>query len=53
MEGKAEDGENDGNAGFEDEGGRVPNLSRMFKSRLQKLVDRADDECVSSHVFIS
>ena len=54
MEAKAGDGENDVDAGSGDEGGKkkTPNLSRMFNSRPQKLADRADDECVSSHIFI-
>ena len=55
MEAKGGDGENDGDAGSGDEGGKkkkTPNLSRMLKSRLQKLVDRTDDECVPSHIFI-
>jgi len=55
VEAKAGDGKNDGDAGSGDEGGKkkkTPNLSRMLKSRLQKLVDRTDDECVSSHIFI-
>ena len=54
MEGKIEDGENDGDAGSRDEGGekKTPNLSWMLKSCLQKLVDRAGDECVSFHIFI-
>jgi len=55
VEAKAGDGENDGDAGSGDEGGKkkkTPNLSRMLKSRLQKLVDRTDDECVPSHIFI-
>jgi len=53
VEAKAGDGESDGDTGSGDEGGKkTPNLSLMLKSRLQKLVDRADDECVSSHIFI-
>jgi hypothetical protein len=47
----AADAENDGGAGSGDEGGKkkkTPNLSRMLKSRLQKLVDKTDDECASS-----
>jgi len=46
VEAKAGDGENDGDAGSGDEGGKkkkTPNLSRMLKSRLQKLVDGTDD----------
>ena len=56
VEAKAGDGENDGDGGSGDEGGKkkkTPNLSRMLKSRLQKLVDRTDDECVPSYIFIS
>lgn len=48
---KAAEVENDGDAGSGDEGGKkkkTPNLSRMLKSRLQKLVDKAGDECASS-----
>ena len=53
MEAKAGDGENDGDAGSGDEGGKkTPNLSLMLKSRLRKLVGRSDDECVSSRIFI-
>jgi len=55
VEAKAADAENDGDPGSGDEGGkrrRIPNLSRMLKSRSQKLVDKADNECVSSHIFI-
>ena len=55
VEAKAADAENDVDAGSGDEGGKKkkpPNLSRMLKSRLQKLVDKTDDECVSSHIFI-
>jgi len=47
-EAKAVDVENDGDAGSGGEGGKkkkTPNLSRMLKSRLQKLVDKTDDEC--------
>ena len=55
VEAKAGDGENVGYAGSGDEalreGGRRHPISLMFKSRLQKLVDRTDDECVSSHIF--
>ena len=55
MEVKAADAENDRDPGPGDEGGkkrRISNLSRMLRSRLWKLVDKADDECVSSHIFI-
>ena len=55
VEAKAADVENDGDPGSGDEGGKkkkTPNLSRTLKSRLQKLVDKTHDECVSSHIFI-
>ena len=54
MEAKAVDAENDGDPGSGGEGGKkvTPNLSRMLKSRLQNLVDKADHECVSFHIFI-
>jgi len=43
----------DGDAGSGDEGGKkTPNLSWMLQSRLQKLVDRTNDEWVSSYIFI-
>jgi len=47
VEVKAADAENDG-------GGekKTPNLSRMLRSRLQKLVNKNDDGCVSSYIFI-
>ena len=48
-EAKVADAENDGDVGSGGEGGKkkkTPNLSRMLKSRLQKLVDKTDDECV-------
>ena len=55
VEAKAGDGENVGYAGSEDEalreGRRRHLISLVFKSRLQKLVDRTDDKCVSSHIF--
>jgi len=52
VEAKAGEGENDGDAESGDEGGKkTPNLSLMLKSGLQKLVDRTDDECVSSHIL--
>ena len=47
-EAKAVDVENNGDAGSGGEGGKkkkTPNLSRMLKSRLQKLVDKTADEC--------
>lgn len=47
METKAADVENDRDGGSGDEGGKkkkTPNLSRILKSRLQKLVDKTDDE---------
>ena len=49
MEAKAGDGENNGDTESGDEGGKkkTPNHSRMLKSRLQKLVDKTDDECIS------
>ena len=50
-EAKAVDVENDGDVGSGGEGGKkkkTPNLSRMLKSRLQKLVDKTDDECAPS-----
>lgn len=53
-EAKAADAENDGDAGSGDEAGKkkkTPNLSRVLKSRLQKLVDKTADECVSSCDF--
>lgn len=31
---------------------KTPNISWMLKSRLQKLVNRSDDEYVSSHIPI-
>jgi chromatin structure-remodeling complex subunit RSC4 len=55
VEAKTADAENDGDPGSGDEGGKKkkpPNLSRTLKSRLQKLVDKTDDECVPSHIFI-
>jgi len=55
VDAKAVDAENDGDPGSGDEGGKKkkpPNLSRMLKSRLQKLVDKTDDECVSFRIFI-
>ena len=55
MEAKTADAENDGDVGSGDEGGKKkksPNLSRILKSRLQKLVEKTDDECASSHVLI-
>jgi len=49
----AADAENDGGPGSGDEGGKkTSNLSRLLKSRLQKLIAKADDECVSFHIFI-
>ena len=55
VEAKAGDGENVGYAGSGDEAlreGRRRHLtSLVFKLRLQKLVDRTDDKCVSSHIF--
>ena len=50
VEAKAGDGENNGDTESGDEGGKkkTPNHSRMLKSRLQKLVDKTDDECISS-----
>ena len=48
---RAVDVENDGDVGSGGEGGKkkkTPNLSRMLKSRLQKLVDKTDDECAPS-----
>jgi len=54
-EAKTADAENDGDAGSGDEGGRrkkTPNLSRMLKSRLQKLVDKTADECAFSRTLI-
>jgi len=45
------DVENDGDPGSGGEGGKkkkTPNLSRMLKSRLQKLVDKTDDEFAPS-----
>ena len=53
-EAKAADPENDGDAGSGDEAGKkkkTPNLSRVLKSRLQKLVDKTADECASLPVF--
>ena len=50
-EAKAVDVENDGDVGSGGEGGKkkkTPNLSRMLKSRLQKLVDKTDDEWAPS-----
>jgi hypothetical protein len=50
-EAKAADPEHDGDGGSGEEGGKkkkTPNLSRMLKSRLQKLVDKTDDECAPS-----
>ena len=55
MEIKAADMENDRDGGSGDKGGKkkkTPNLSRILKSRLQKLVDKTDDECVSTQIFI-
>jgi len=55
VEAKVADAENDGGPGPGDEEGKklkTPNLFRMLKSRLQKLVDKTDDECVSSYIFI-
>ena len=54
VDARAGDEESDGDTGSRDEGGKkkTPNLSRMLKSRLQKLVDKTDDECVSSHTSI-
>ena len=52
-EAKAADADNDGDAGSGGEGGKkkkTPNLSRMLKSRLQKLVDKTDDECAPSSI---
>lgn len=52
-EAKVVDPENDGDAGSGVEGGKkkkTPNLSRMLKSRLQKLVDKTDDEYASSPI---
>lgn len=52
---RAADAENDGDAGSGDEGGKkkkTPNLPRMLKSRLQKLVDKTDDECASPSTFV-
>jgi hypothetical protein len=54
-EAKAADPEHDGDGGSGEEGGKkkkTPNLSRMLKSRLQKLVDKTDDECAPSPLFI-
>jgi len=54
-EAKVADAENDGDAGSGDEGGRkkkTPNLSRMLKSRLQKLVDKTADECAFSYILL-
>ena len=51
---KGADAENDGDAGSGDEGGKkkkTPNLSRVLKLRLQKLVDKTADECVSSCIL--
>ena len=56
AEAKAADAENDGDGGSGDEGGKkkkTPNLSRILKTRLQKLVDKTDDECASARIFIS
>lgn len=47
-EAKAADAENDGDPGSGDETGKkkkTPNISRILKSRLQKLVDKTADEC--------
>ena len=47
------DAENDGDGGSGDEGGKkkkTPNLSRILKSRLQKLVDKTADECASAYI---
>jgi len=55
QETKAADADNDGDAGSGDEGGKkkkTPNLSRTLKSRLQKLVEKADDGCALSLVFM-
>ena len=54
MEAKVAGAENDVGSKCRDGlgGKKTPNLSRMLKSRLQKLVDKTDDECVSSCVFI-
>ena len=55
MKVKAVDAENDGDPGSRDEGGKkqIPNLSQLLKSRLQKRVDKTNDECVSFHIFVS
>jgi len=55
VEAKVADAKNDGGPGSGDEGGKkkkTPNLSWMLKSRLQKRVDKTDDKCVSSYIFI-
>ncbi|GBE77565.1 Bromodomain-containing protein [Sparassis latifolia] len=52
TEDAAEDGEDGpgsggGGGGFEDEGGKkkkVPNMNRLLKTRLQKLVEKTDDD---------
>jgi chromatin structure-remodeling complex subunit RSC4 len=48
------DAENDGEPGSGDEGGKkkkTPNLSRVLKLRLQKLVDKTADECALSCIL--
>ena len=51
---KVADVDNDGDVGSGDEGGKkkkTPNLSRTLKSRLQRLVEKTDDEYALSRVL--